>query len=624
MIKRLPPLITSVLECALAPVGVFNDQYQYIYFNQHHVDEVRKIYGVQCYSGISLDDILVRDQESLKSVREIWKKVLEGESLSFIHEIGFRETSTVYEVKYAPVRDEKGLIVGGVHWAKNKTSELIESEEAFRATFDQAAVGLGHASLSGKWLRVNKCFCDLLGYTNEELSEKDFLTITDSLDKEKCQSIYSNLLSGRVSTVSEDKRYVHKNGHSFWVNITATLKKNADNHPQYFIVSVNSIDQLKQYQSALTESQERFRHLANSIPQIAFTMNSDATKVEFCNERWYEYTGLPIDSDCWKQGWDSILHPDDYQTTKDVWDFGAKTGTAYSVEFRLRNIISKEYRWFLCRVVPMKDPTGKIFQWIGTSTDINDQKLVSENLQKNLTLRDDFVSLTSHALKTPLTALSMSAQMIRLFHGKKIEEIPDGNRVLSSLEQIDLQIRRLTKLIDDMLDITQIRSGKLSLTREPFDLGQTVADVMERLRPEILHICRNEPPHLELKSVNGQWDKIRLEQVVVNLVTNALRYGLGKPIGVRVWKNESFAFIAVRDHGIGIAKEDQERIFERFERVVSANEVSGLGVGLFIVKKITEAHGGKVVLKSHPGDGSEFIIELPLEPVNLPGVIDVS
>ena len=185
------------------------------------------------------------------------------------------------------------------------------------------------------------------------------------------------------------------------------------------------------------------------------------------------------------------------------------------------------------------------------------------------------------------------------------------DKLRTMIEGDERQINRLTRLIDDMLDIARISSGKLTVTPEPVDLGVLAQEVCERLSEQItgagctvLIECA--------QPVVGEWDRFRIEQVITNLVTNAMKYGAGKPIEVRVSAKDQKALLVVKDHGRGIAQNDQERIFMQFERAVAQNDVTGLGLGLYIVRQILHAHGGSIRVTSEVGKGASFLVELPL------------
>lgn len=242
--------------------------------------------------------------------------------------------------------------------------------------------------------------------------------------------------------------------------------------------------------------------------------------------------------------------------------------------------------------------------------ELKEHRRTEELLRQAIRARDTFLSIASHELKTPLTSLKLQTQI-----RKRAVTKGDYSRFSSeSLPKLvtddEKQINRLTRLVDDMLDISRLRAGKLELQIESFDFCALTKDIAARLATQF------EAAHCNISitancAVVCQWDRYRIEQVVTNLLTNAMKYGAAKPIEILVTNDESSVQFVVKDNGMGIAEKDHERIFEQFERAVTANEISGLGLGLYISKQIIEAHGGKISVKSHVNSGAEFTVELP-------------
>ncbi|WP_437522037.1 AAA family ATPase [Sorangium sp. So ce726] len=227
--------------------------------------------------------------------------------------------------------------------------------------------------------------------------------------------------------------------------------------------------------------------------------------------------------------------------------------------------------------------------------------------------RDEFLLVASHELKTPLTSLTMQAHLLArlLPRLQRAEVAPE--RIDAAIQLLNRQIARLGHLVDELLDVTRLKAGQLTLARAPVDLAALARDVVERMHQQLADArCRTQ---LDLEGpVVGNWDASRMEQVLINLLSNALKYGAGGAIHVVVRSLTSRAVLAVRDHGIGIAEADQARIFERFERAVSVRNFGGLGLGLYIVRWIVTSHGGTIRVESTPGAGATFIVELPLRP----------
>jgi signal transduction histidine kinase len=230
--------------------------------------------------------------------------------------------------------------------------------------------------------------------------------------------------------------------------------------------------------------------------------------------------------------------------------------------------------------------------------------------QNAVRLRDEFLSIASHELKTPLTSMQLQVDGVQRSvtrpESLKIEKL--AHRV----EVIDQQLQRLTLLINGLLDVSRATAGRLQLEIGDVDLAAVVSDAVARMKDDLeaanCTLSVDVPP-----GIVGRWDRLRLDQVVTNFVTNAIKYASGQPIDIRGSRTDhGSAILTVRDRGIGISKEDHTRIFERFGRAVPADQYGGLGLGLWIVKEFVGAMGGTVSVDSRPGEGSAFTVELPL------------
>lgn len=223
-------------------------------------------------------------------------------------------------------------------------------------------------------------------------------------------------------------------------------------------------------------------------------------------------------------------------------------------------------------------------------------------------IRDEFISIASHELKTPLTSLKLQSQM-----AKKLMLQPETMNTERMVKQLDYtinQIDRLNKLVEDMLDISRIGAGKLKIHRSALNLSELVEELIERFRPQFETVgCTIKADITPM--VVGLWDAFKIEQVINNLFSNAIRYSPKKPISVGLKIEGFMAILNVKDQGMGIDPANQARIFERFERATS--NASGLGLGLYITRQIIELHRGTIRVDSKPGEGSNFIIELPLD-----------
>jgi signal transduction histidine kinase len=234
-----------------------------------------------------------------------------------------------------------------------------------------------------------------------------------------------------------------------------------------------------------------------------------------------------------------------------------------------------------------------------------------EQLQQAVRLREEFLSIASHELKTPISALQL--QIHNLLTLTRTPAGPTPERLRRGLEAVDRQVRRQTQLINDLLDVSRIQAGRLELHPEPLELSTLVREVAERFEPELAR----SGSHLRLQlseEARGQWDRLRLDQVLTNLLSNAMKYGRGQPIALSTEVAEGQVRIHVKDGGIGIAAEALSRLFNRFERAVSDRNYGGFGLGLWITRQIIESMGGRIHVSSELGVGSTFTVELPLTP----------
>ena len=233
------------------------------------------------------------------------------------------------------------------------------------------------------------------------------------------------------------------------------------------------------------------------------------------------------------------------------------------------------------------------------------------HLATDLRRRDEFMSIASHELKTPLTSLKLHNQLRKhAIKNKSLKSFAEPNNI-ESVNMTERQLDRVIKIIDDMLDISRINTGNFSLEKTNVELGTVVKEVIEGLKLQ-LNDRKCEIFLHQDSDLCGHWDRYRIEQVVENLITNAIKYGDGNPITVFLSRNNQSAIMKVRDQGVGIDPENHERVFQRFERATAEKNITGLGLGLYIVKQIILLHGGSICVESELGKGSTFTVKLPL------------
>lgn len=268
-------------------------------------------------------------------------------------------------------------------------------------------------------------------------------------------------------------------------------------------------------------------------------------------------------------------------------------------------------------VAPLRDGARQVVGTIAALVDVTAQRQAErdrlqllQSLEAAVRARDTFIQVASHELKTPLTALQLQVQGALRRSRRQPPAAGSDEAIIPKLDAVDRQVVRLTKLVDNLLDVSRITSGRIQLEIEAVDLASVVEDVVGRFAEEIRRVGASVLLRVKARGV-GQWDRMRLDQVVTNLLSNALKYGQARPVEVTVDADDHRAWFAVSDQGPGVEPADQERIFERFERAASDRHVGGFGLGLWIVREIVAAMGGTVRVESASGNGATFRVELP-------------
>ncbi|MDR6944889.1 PAS domain-containing protein [Mucilaginibacter pocheonensis] len=339
------------------------------------------------------------------------------------------------------------------------------------------------------------------------------------------------------------------------------------------------------------ENEERFRFLLNAIPQQVWTARHNGT-LDYVNEVVCDDFGISAE-EILRKGWQAFIHPNDKQTCIKKWLTALKTGKEYLAEFRLK-FHDEQYRWHLARAVPLIE-NGRVTLWLGTNTNIDIQKT---NEQK----KDEFLSIASHELKTPLTSIKAFNQLML--------RINDPQKLTSFIKKSATHVLRLEKLISDLLDVSRINAGKMEYNMETFNFCEMLADSIDGVQ-------YTAPSHrISLtcpQDIIYTGDRFRLEQVINNLLTNAIKYSPeANNILVNCTQNGTNSFtVSVQDFGIGIEEKNINRLFERYYRVDNtAMRFDGLGLGLFISAEILKRHNGSFWIKSKPGEGSTFFFKL--------------
>ncbi len=432
--------------------------------------------------------------------------------------------------------------------------------------------------------------------------------------------------------------------------ITAVNKTDEDREKGYSVGAVDYIlkpfdpEALKTKVSVLTGMQKRgeilrqegilslkkqaadgqgYRHLTHAIPQIVWIAQPDGA-VDFFNQPWFNYTGLTFEqSEGW--GWNRVIHPEDLPPALACWEEALRREKEYQMECRLKRA-DGSYRWHLIRAFPERDSQGRILAWLGTSTDVNDQKQVQERLEQTIReleqkkreaeaatrLKSEFVSNVSHELRTPLNAiLGYTVLHLEGIYG----EITEAQMV--PLEGVHRNAVALLELINNLLDLSKMESGRMPLILDPIDLRQLLSAAFENVKPLIngkkIEVVWNIAD--DLKPIRS--DALKIKQIFLNLLTNAIKFTEQGAITICAVNAKRGVLLSIADTGIGIKEDDLSVIFDPFRQIdgTMTRKVDGSGLGLTIVKKMVEVLQGTIEVQSQLGRGSTFTIFLP-EPLS--------
>ena len=501
--------------------------------------------------------------------------------------------SVVFDKKGNPLRTYGTAL--DITEQKETERILKESEEKFRLIADAVPHMVWEIELDGTISYINKQWANWSGLTLEEINDGGWNKVFHPDDAEMVGKGWMDAFANKKMFVGEC-RIKNPDGDYSWFTLKTVPIKNDNGDVELWIGTATNIDEKKKLEIKIHESEEQFRTLANSISQLAWMADADGW-IHWYNRRWYEYTGTTLEEmKGW--GWGRVHHPDHIEKVvaevKKLW----QTDVPFEMAFPLKRN-DDVYRWFLTRVYPLKNSEGKVTQWIGTNTDIDDYK-------KALEQKDEFISIASHELKTPVTSIKGFTQILQM----KFEK--EGNKqAVDLLSRMDKQVDKLTKLIIDLLDTTKIENGQLKFSEENFDFNDLVIETVEEMQRT------TESHKIEIKLAETKIifaDKNRMGQVITNLISNAIKYSPGaNEVIITSSYGKNTIKLCVQDFGIGIPVEKQANVFDRFFRVGgdSQNTFPGMGLGLFISSEIIKRHQGELTVKSIVKEGSTFCFTIP-------------
>lgn len=590
-----------------------------------------------------LSDVLPLELASRK-LQSIKQAIATGEIQTFEQQWNINGTVQYEEVQVVKVTDQEALtIIRNISDRKQSEAALRESEMRFRSIFDTAAVGISLANRDGKHMAVNQSLCQMLGYSEDELKGFTFQDITHPDDIELDLYYYQKLLSNEIDSFHIEKRYRHKNGHFIWTMLSVSIVRNAQNQPLYDIALIQNINQLKLAQQELSnlnkelemriqqrtadlaESEKRKQQLINAIPDLLLRLKRDGTCIDCI---------VPMIPDkeafvAVKHHISEVLSPSVLAEQLEVFDRAIATGEVQIYEHKLLKY--DEWVYEEVRISPCGE--DEVLVLVRNISDrkqaeealyLSNEKLIATNkeLERMTRLKDEFLATMSHELRTPLNAiLGISEGLQEQVYGEL------NQRQKTSLATIQKSGQHLLALINDILDVAKIESGMFTLELTSVSLTSlcesSLSFVKHQAAKKNIQLQLIIDPDLPQAIVI---DERRMRQLLINLLINAVKFTPKDGIVTLVAKladdshcemeaYKSKLSFSVSDTGIGISPEDISKLFQPFVQINSnlSRQYAGTGLGLNLVKKLAELHGGYVNVESQVGQGSCFTVTLPYD-----------
>lgn len=455
------------------------------------------------------------------------------------------------------------------------------------------------ADAEGEILFANNNVITYTSYTLEQIKARWIKLIHPDDQQKVLQQRAQSSSTGENFNV--DLRLKHYNDTFRWFNFKALPIKDKNGNITKWLGS--GIDIHEQYisQQQLTKSlQTEVSHLdeiIESLPQLAWTSDADGN-MDYFNKRWYEFT-RQSPNEALGTGWQKVLHPEDAKDALDQFYKGIKSGEDLELEARLLDDNDQTYCWHLIKALPVKNHAEKVNYWIGTATNIHEQKMLEYN-------KGEFLNVASHELRTPLTTLTGYLQLMQDEVDKKEPENLDFF-LKKSLDSTD----RINRLINDLLNLSNVESGKIAeFHKEKINFKQFIKEIVnnyQQLYPEKEFIL-----NISGTNIRALGNAFRIEQVIDNLITNAIKYAPDSPVYINLKKKEQDVLVEVTDEGKGIPQNKLSAVFDRFYRIKDNHISSGLGIGLFISKEIIQQHNGKIWAERNNEKGTTFKFTIPI------------
>ncbi|MGQ9424489.1 hybrid sensor histidine kinase/response regulator [Gilvimarinus sp. F26214L] len=552
--------------------------------------------------------------DDVEPTRKFWEHcVLTGQE--YTGEVRYLRRDGHYRwhhFKAVRILDSEGAISGwygaalDVHEQHLAEEALRGSESKLRMLADDAPVILWLTNSDASTVFLSRGWFDYTGQNEESALGMGWLAAVHPADLERCKELFFGAYQTREA-FQFDYRARRADGEYRWV-LDKGRPRFGSQHGEFlgFIGCVIDVDERRHMEDSLRESEGLFRTLADNMSQLSWMADPHGWVFWF-NRRWQEYTGVSTeDAQGW--GWTELIHPQHrdrvVRRMQQCWESGEEWEDIYLLRRR-----DEQYRWFLSRAQPIRDLRGRITRWLGTHTDITEQRVVEETLKQADQRKNDFLATLAHELRNPLAPLRNGLEIMRLAS----ENLESVDRARAMMER---QLEHMVRLIDDLLDLSRISRGKIVLHKKRVPLASVVEQAVETSRPAIEAMGHTLTVSLPNEPLYVSADPTRMSQVFSNLLNNAGKFTeRGGKIWLIVEARDHEAEFCVRDNGIGIAPEMLGQVFDMFTQGDPTLERthSGLGIGLSLVRGLVEMHGGSVQAHSDGiGLGSEFVVRLPV------------
>jgi PAS domain S-box-containing protein len=494
--------------------------------------------------------------------------------------------------------------------ARNRAEAALRANDRRnRALMENAPVAIAHNAMDGRFEYVNRAFCDLVGYTAEELRARTWQEITHPDDVERDRSLGARVLAGEIPHYTLEKRYVRKDGTHVSVELFGNFVLDDDGHPLQGVSIAIDNSERRRAQAALRHSQERLL-IAKSAAQLGIFDWNVSTGIIQWDERTRELWGVKSDEPVTYEVFIGGIHPDDRPLRQASIDQALRPDAdgSYAAVYRVVNRIDATTRWIEASGRAYAE-NGRPTRLVGTVRDVTEHELAEQKLRESDRRKDEFLAMLAHELRNPIAPISNAVEVLTrlLAHDEKARPL---------LAMIKRQSGHLSRILDDLLDVARITQGRIELRREVVSTAHCVELAVEAVQPLIRAKAHRLTVTRPGEPVYVSADKVRIEQCLANLLTNAAKYtDAGGEIHTTVRVEAGQAVIEIADTGVGIAAEFLPRVFDLFaqsERSLDRSQ-GGLGIGLSICKRLVEMHGGSVACSSAGvGHGATFTIRLPL------------